>query len=103
MHFVNFVKSFIQKVSTNSTKRDPVDFSPFEKKEDKIDYCSNIMKNFYLEEESKLLKTTFLRESSPRIFDHLPYFQTLTKSTLLEIADKVEMCVTHPEQALEKD
>ena len=30
-------------------------------------------------------------------------FQTLTESTLLEIAEKIEMSITHPEQIIEKN
>ena len=48
------------------------------------------------------IKTSFLRESNKKIFDNLPFFQTLTESTLLDLAEKIEMSITHPQQIIEK-
>ena len=49
------------------------------------------------------MKTSFLRESNKKIFQNLPFFQTLTDSTLLQLAEKIEMFIAHPEQVIEKN
>ena len=58
-----------------------------------IEECSNIKKNFNIEEDSafisslpKSMKKSFLRESNKKIFDNLPFFRTLSEQTLFEMA-----------------
>ena len=68
-----------------------------------IEECSNIKKNFNLEEDSAFIsslpssiKASFLRESNSKIFKHLPFFSNLTNSSILELAEKIEMSIAHP-------
>ena len=74
-----------------------------------IEECSNIKKNFNIEEDSAFIsslpssiKTSFLRESNKKIFEDLPFFNTFTDWTMLQLAEKIEMTITHPEQIIEK-
>ena len=74
-----------------------------------IEECSNIKKKFSIEEDSAFvsslpsaIKTSFLRESNKKIFDKLPFFKNLTESAMLNLAERIEMCITHPDQVISK-
>ena len=74
-----------------------------------IEECYKIKEEFNIEENSAFIsslpnsiKKSFFRESNKKVFDHLPFFGNLSESTLMKLAEKIEMFVAHPDQILMK-
>lgn len=73
-----------------------------------IEESINIKKKFSLEEEKHFIeklpngfKKEVLKESNKHIFDKLPFFHNLMEKTLYSLAEKIEMCIYHPEEIIQ--
>jgi hypothetical protein len=73
-----------------------------------IEESINIKKKFSLEEEKHFIeklpngfKKDVLKESNKHIFDRLTFFHNLMEKTLYSLAEKIEMCIYHPEEIIQ--
>ena len=48
------------------------------------------------------MKKDYLKESNKSIFQELPFFSSLVDKTLYNLAEKIEMTISHPEQVLRR-
>ena len=48
------------------------------------------------------MKKDYLKESNKSIFQELPFFSSLIDKTLYNLAEKIEMTISHPEQVLRR-
>jgi hypothetical protein len=73
-----------------------------------IEESINIRKKFSLEEEKNFIeklpngfKKEVLKESNKSIFETLTFFHSLMEKTLSALAEKIEMCIYHPEEIMQ--
>lgn len=48
------------------------------------------------------LKKQYLKESNKKIFEHIEFFKSFISKTLYNLAERIEMRVSHPDEVIQK-
>lgn len=72
-----------------------------------IEESINLKKNFNFDEEYKFignlpkyLKYDFLKQTHKTVFNNLPFFRFMMEKTIYNLAEKIEMLMSHPEEII---